>query len=295
MNITRYDTGLASRIFDACNTLFLIGVVFATLYPLYYIGIVSLSNGNAVLRGDVSFWPVGFTLESYELVLADPAIIRSLLNSILYTTVGTAINLFCTAICAYPISRPNFSGKTVCTWIITITMFFSGGLIPLYLVVLQLGLTNTMWALVLPFAISPWFVFIMRTNFQGIHEHIFDAATIDGANDFQILNRIVLPLSKPILATLLLFYAVDHWNEFFNALIFLDDKAKFPLQLIMRAVVILGSFEQTNEINAATDFMVIEKTLKFATIMVSTLPILVVYPFVQRYFVQGVMIGGVKG
>jgi len=273
----------------------MIFVVLATLYPLYYIAVVSLSDGNAVLRGEVGFFPVGLTLDSYKLVMEGETIPRSLLNSVLYTTVGTLVNLSFTALCAYPLSRPYFSGRKVFTWMVTVTMFFSGGLIPLYLLVMNLGLLNTMWALVLPAAISPWNMFIMRTYFQGIPEEMYEAAIIDGANDLQILGKIVLPLAKPIMATLLLFYAVGHWNSWFNALIFLDEKSKFPIQLIIRSIVVLGQFEQTSEIDATADFMVIEKTLKYATIMVSTLPILAVYPFVQKYFVKGVMIGAIKG
>jgi putative aldouronate transport system permease protein len=289
------DNSLASRLFDKFLIVLMIIIIAATLYPFYHLLIVSLSNGNAVIRKEVTLWPVGFTLDSYKFVFQDPMIPRALLNSILYTTVGTTINLVMTALCAYPLARPKFSGRGVFTWMVTLTMFFSGGLIPLYLLVVQLGLTNSMWALVLPFAINPWLMFIMRTYFRDIDEAIYEAATIDGANDLQILWNIVLPLSKPIFATLLLFYAVEHWNDFFNALIFLDKAHLFPIQLVMRNVVVLGNFMQTNEMSAGTDFAVVEQTLKYATIMVSTLPILVVYPFVQKYFVRGVMIGAIKG
>lgn len=280
--------------FDRLNIVFLIFVICATVYPLYYIAIVSLSDGNAVLRQEVGFSPVGFTLEAYELVMMTATIPRSLLNSILYTAVGTLINLSFTALCAYPLARPYFSGRRLFTWMVTVTMFFSGGLIPLYLLVMKLGWLNTIWALVLPAAISPWNMFIMRTYFQGIPEELYEAAIIDGANDLQILVKIVLPLAKPIMATLLLFYAVGHWNSFFDALIYLDEKSKYPVQLIMRGIVLQGQFEQTNVLGAA-DCGVIGKTLKYATIMVATLPILAVYPFVQRYFVKGVMIGAIKG
>lgn len=295
MTVGIYDRSIGSRLFDILNIVFMIFVVFVTLYPFYHVAIVSLSDGNAVLRGEVGFFPVGLTLDSYKLVMEGKTIPRSLLNSVLYTTVGTLVNLSFTALCAYPLSRPYFSGRKVFTWMVTVTMFFSGGLIPLYLLVMNLGLLNTIWALVLPAAISPWNMFIMRTYFQGIPEDLYEAAIIDGANDLQILGKIVLPLAKPIMATLLLFYAVGHWNSWFDALIFLDEKSKFPIQLIMRSVVVLGRFEETNLIDAASDFVVIEKTLKYATIMVSTLPILAVYPFVQKYFVKGVMIGAIKG
>ena len=290
-----YDKTFGSRLFDKINIILLILVVVATLYPFYYITIVSLSNGNAVLRGEVRFWPVGLTLESYKLVFENPAIPRSLANSVLYTSVGTVINLIMTTLCAYPLARPRFSGRGVFTWIVTLTMFLSGGLIPLYLLVMQLGFINSMWALVLPGAINVWNMFILRTSFQQIPEELYEAAIIDGANDLQALVKIALPLSKAVLATLLLFYAVAHWNDFFNALIFLDDRVRYPIQLIMRNIVILGRFEQTNELGAASDFAAIEQTLKYATIMVSTIPILMVYPFVQKYFVRGVMIGAIKG
>jgi putative aldouronate transport system permease protein len=294
--MSRYDRGFWSTAFDVFNAILMVLVIIATLYPLYYVAIVSLSDGNAVLRGEVSFIPIGFTLNSYKMVFRTNTVAKGLLNSVLYTTVGTTINLFLTALCAYPLARARFSGRTVFTIIVTITMFFSGGLIPLYLLILDLGIRNTIWALVLPSAISPWNMFIMRTYFQNIPEEIFDAAKIDGANDLHIMARIVLPLSIPIFATMLLFYAVGHWNEWFHALIFLDEKARFPIQLILRSVVIQGQLEMGSYImSPSEEYMVVEQSLKYATIMVATLPILSVYPFVQKYFVQGVMIGAIKG
>lgn len=289
------DTSFGSRLFDALIISLMVIVVLATLFPFYQIAIISLSNGNAVLRGEVKLFPVGFTLDAYRLVLQDAAIPRALLNSVVYTTVGTILNLAMTILCAYPLARSKFSGKTIFTWMVAFTMLFSGGLIPLYLLIMQLGLLNSMWAVILPTAINPWFMFILRTSFKDIDEAIYEAATIDGANDLQILWNIAIPLAKPALATLLLFYAVAQWNEFFYPLIFLDDRTKYPIQLLMRNIVLLGRFEQTNEIAGGTDFAVIEQTLKYATIMVSTLPILAVYPFVQKYFVKGVMVGAIKG
>jgi putative aldouronate transport system permease protein len=273
----------------------MIAIVCVTLFPFYHIALISLSNGNAVLRGEVKFLPVGFTLDSYRLVMEDPAIPRALMNSVIYTIVGTFINLVMTALCAYPLARATFSGRTLFTWMVAFTMLFSGGLIPLYLLVMQLGLLNSIWAIVLPTAINPWFMFILRTSFKQVDESIYEAALIDGANDLQILWQIAVPLAKPTMATLLLFYAVAHWNEFFYPMIFLDDRTKYPIQLIMRNIVLLGRAEQTHELGGATDFAVIEQTLKYATIMVSTLPILAVYPFVQKYFVRGVMVGAIKG
>lgn len=292
--MTIQDKSLGSRLFDLILTVFMLAIVFVTLYPFYHILIVSLSEGTAVLRGEVRFWPVQPTLDSYRLVFDDPNVPRSLMNSVTYTVVGTTINLLMTALCAYPLARPRFSGRMFFTWMVTLTMFFSGGLIPLYLLILQLGIIDKIWAIVLPVAINPWNMFLMRTAFMGIHESIYEAALIDGASELGILWRIVLPLSMPIFATLLLFYAVGHWNDFFNALIFLNDGRKFPIQLHLRNVVILGQFDQANELAGGSDMAVIEQTLKYATIMVSTVPILIVYPFVQKYFVKGVMIGAIK-
>ena len=289
------DRPLSSHLFDVLNVALLLGVIFVTLYPMYYIAIVSISDGKEVLLGRVRFWPRGLNLQSYQIVLRDPTIIRSLFNSILYTSTGTLINLVLSTLCAYPLSRRDFSGRKLLTLYVAITMFFQGGLIPLYLVVLQLGLLDTMWAIVLVPAINAFYMFIMRTYFQGQPTALQEAAIIDGANDVQILARIVVPLAKPIMATMLLFYAVQHWNSFFHALIFLTEKRRYPLQLILRSVVVESTFEQMNDIGAATDFMVLEKTIRFSVIMVSTLPILLVYPFLQKYFVKGVMIGALKG
>ncbi len=288
------DKSFGARLFDAILIVIMLFIIFVTLFPFYHILIVSLSHGNAVLRGAVKFWPVQFTLQAYDLVLSDPVVPRALMNSVIYTAVGTVINLVMTALCAYPLARPRFSGRSFFTWMVTLTMFFSGGLIPLWLLVLQLGLMDSIWAIVLPVAINPWNMFIMRTFFLSIHESIYEAALIDGASEIGILWRIVLPLSMPIFATLLLFYAVAHWNDFFNALIYLNNRVKFPIQLYLRNVVIAGSSQQTGELAGGSDFGVIEQTLRYATIMVSTIPILVVYPFVQKYFVKGVMIGAIK-
>lgn len=292
----RYDRGFGAAAFRAINAGLMVLVVLATLYPLYYVFIVSISDANSVIRGDIVLYPRNITWQSYRLVLGTSTIMRSLSNSIMYTVIGTLINLVMTALCAYPLARSRFSGRTIFTIIITVTMFFSGGLIPLYLLILQLGLRNTIWSLVLPVAISPWNMIIMRTYFQGIPEEMFEAATIDGANDLQILARIVVPLSKPIFATLLLYYAVGHWNQWFNALIFLDDRSRFPIQLILRSIVVQGQLEQGGQLmSPSAEEMIVEKTIKYATIIVSTVPILLVYPFVQKYFVQGVMIGAIKG
>lgn len=286
---------LGSKVFDTFNVIFLLLLVIVTLYPLYYIFIVSVSNGNAVMRGDVTLFPVGFNWDTYALVFEDPAIIRSYGNTILYTVVGTMINLVCTSLCAYPLSKPDFYGKSFFTFFIVFTMFVSGGLIPNYLLVQKLGMLNTMWALVLPGAISVWNMIIMRTFFQGIPNELYESAHIDGASELQSLMKITLPLSKPIMATMAMFYAVGHWNSFFSAMIYLDEKSKFPLQIILRNMVVSGEMSnQTQELSGV--FAAVTTTnIKYAVIIVAVVPILVVYPFIQKYFVKGVMVGSLKG
>lgn len=286
---------IGSRLVDGVLLLTIIGIVVLTLAPMLHMAVVSLSDGRAVLRNEVALWPVDPTLQAYRTVFADASILRSLWNSITYTTVGTGVNLLLTSLCAYPLARPFFSGRGFGTWMVTITLFFSGGLIPLYLLVLNLGMMDTIWAIIFPSAITPWYVFLMRTYFMGIPKDIFDAATIDGASELRMFWQIAMPLAKPILATLLLFYAVGRWNEFFDPLIFLNDKDKFPLQLILRSMLLEGTFDQSSQLGAGSDFAVVPQTLKYATIMVSTIPIILIYPFVQRYFVKGVMIGSLKG
>lgn len=287
---------LGSRLADVSIALVMIAVIAVTLLPMIHIAAVSFSDGRAVLRDEVTFIPSSISLDAYRIVFSDWLFLRSLLNSVLYTSVGTLVNLAMTALCAYPLARMHFSGRKIGTWMVTITLFFSGGLIPLYLLVLELGIMDSIWAIVLPSAITPWYVFLMRTYFMGIPKDIFDAAAIDGASESRMFWEIALPLAKPILATLLLFYAVGRWNSFFDALLFLNDQSKFPLQLVLRNMLLEGGFDQAGQqLGAGSDFAVVAKNLKFAAIMVSTLPILMVYPFVQRYFVKGVMIGSLKG
>lgn len=294
MNIIKKSLG--SYIFDSFNYLFMVLIMFITLYPFYYILIVSISDGKAIMNGLVKFWPIGLNLKSYEIIFQDPMIITSYINTIIYTLVGTLINLLFTILCAYPLSRKNFSGRRFFTKMIIITMLVSGGLIPTYLVVDSLGLVNKIWALVLPGAISTWNMIVMRTFFEGIPDSILESAYIDGANELGTLIKIVLPLSMPIIATMLLFYAVGHWNSFFSALIYLNEKKKYPIQIILRNIVISGDMsQQTNQMGASVDFLAIDTNIKYAVIMVATLPILLIYPFVQKHFVKGVMIGSLKG
>lgn len=285
-----------SRAFDVFNVIFMLLFLLVTLYPFWYVVIVSLSDGKAVLSGQVSLWPVNITLDTYRVVLRDSSIITGFKNTVIYTTLGTFINLVCTSLCAYPLSRPDLLGKKQVMGMIVFTMFFSGGMIPAYLVMNQMKLIDTIWAMVLPGAISTYNMIVMRTFFMGIPESLHESACLDGANDWQVLVRIVLPLSMPIMATMLLFYAVGHWNSYMNALLYLNSKSLFPLQSILRNMVVDGQLsEAQTQVGGGSSFTVIETTMKYATIVVSTLPILLIYPFVQKYFVKGVMIGSIKG
>lgn len=218
----RRSTG--SKVFDVCNAIFMLLFLLATLYPFWYVVIVSLSDGKAVLSGQVGLWPVNITLDTYKVVLRDSSITTGFKNTVFYTVLGTLINLVCTSMCAYPLSRPDLRGKKQVMGFIVFTMFFSGGMIPGYLVMNQMGLIDTIWAMVLPGAISTYNMIVMRTFFMGIPESLHESACLDGANDWQVLVRIVLPLSKPIMATMLLFYAVGHWNSYMNALLYLNSK-----------------------------------------------------------------------
>jgi putative aldouronate transport system permease protein len=284
---------IGSYLFDSANTILLLMLVVMILYPLWNMAIVSVSAVFPVMRGEVRFWPIGFNLDAYRSLLARPSVVQAYGNTLLYTAVGTLINVVMTALCAYPLSRKDLIGKSFFTVFIVITMLFSGGMIPTFLVVNSLGLYNTMWAIVLPPAINVWYMIIMRTFFQNIPHEIHEAAYMDGANDLHIFVRIILPLSVPVLATMLLFYSVWHWNSFFPSLIYLNDVKLYPIQLIMRSMVVEGQASDSG--NAGREIGVAITSLKYAVIMITILPIVCVYPFIQKYFVKGAMIGSLKG
>lgn len=277
--------------FDYFNLAFLAAISLTMLYPFIYMTAVSLSESSYVLRNEVTFLPRGFTLKNYLIVLSDPQVLLGYRNTILYVVMGTFISLTLICLTAYPLSRKGMLfGKTV-TLMIVFTMMFTGGMIPTYLVVRLLGITNTIWAMVLPGAISAFYLFIMRTFFNGIPQELIESGKMDGLNDFGILRRIVLPLSKPALATIGLFVAIGIWNNFMFALLYLRDENLYPLQVIIRRLLETGRLSS----NLGGDDDMVDQGLKFTTIMVGTIPILCVYPFLQKYFVKGVLIGSVKG
>lgn len=284
-----------SRIFDVCNIIFLIVLTLICFYPFYLIAITSISDGREVMMGSVTWMPKNVTMASYKTVMKDPYILISFRNSVFYTVVGTVINLAMTLLCAYPLSRPDLIGKNIFMKIIVFTMFFSGGMIPTFLVVNSLGMVNTVWAMLIPSALSTYNVIVTRSFLQGMPEALHESAELDGASEMVILLKIILPLSKPIIATMTLFYAVGHWNAYMDALLYLNNKNLYPIQSILRNMVVQGQMSGAMEIGGGSDFLIVDTTIKYAVIMVATLPIIVVYPFVQKFFVKGVMIGSIKG
>lgn len=280
--------------FDALNALILTGVVGACLYPFVYMLAVSLSDSASIASGEVWLWPKGFNLDMYQYVFEDGRVLKGYKNTLIYVVLGTAISLMVTALGAYSLSKTKMvMGKPI-LMLIVFTMFFNGGMIPTFLVVKELGFVNTIWGMVLPGAVATWNLLIMRTFFMGMPQELEESGKIDGLSEIGIFFRIVLPLSKPVLATIGLYYAVGMWNNFMGPLLYLRDADMQPLQVILRNIVLSGQLTGTDG-PVVGDIVVVEDGLKFATIMVSTLPILLVYPFIQKYFVKGALIGSVKG
>ncbi len=284
--------------FDIINCIVLILLCIVTLYPILYVVFASLSEPQRIMANTGLLWrPLGFSLASYKAVFANNKIWLGYRNTIFYVVVGTAINIFMTSLAAYALSRKNlFWGKYIMRMIL-FTMYFGGGLIPTYLLMQSIHFVNTIWAMIIPGAISVYNFVIMRTSFAGIPDSIEEAAKIDGANEFAIMFRIVMPLSIPIIMVMVLYYGVGHWNSWFNAMIYLNARKDLqPLQIYLREILMANDTASmmTGGI-ADTDRAAVSATIKYATIMVATVPILLVYPFIQRYFVKGVMIGAVKG
>ncbi|GIN69689.1 sugar ABC transporter permease [Bacillus sp. J14TS2] len=297
LNQVKRTTG--EKILDGFILIAVILILFMFLYPLVFVLFASFSDPRLIYESPLLIWPKGFNVTSYIEVFKNTEIWIAFKNTIIYTTIGTVINIVMTILGAYPLSRDRFYGKNLITFFIVLTMFFSGGLIPLYLVNQQLGLMNTMWALVLPPAISVFNLVIMRTYFQtNLPKEVEESAFMDGASEFQLLYKIVLPLSTPIVAVLILFYGVAHWNSYFEALIYLTDRGKFPLQLILREILVQNSMEQmlqTTVDAGYADRMIEKQSLKYAVVIVSTLPLLILYPLLSKFFEKGIMVGSLKG
>lgn len=295
----RYKS-VEDRVVDVVAIIIVALVAICCLYPIVYCFSMSLSGDDAIVKHSVTLLPVGFNFESYLMVLKDAKFVTSFLNSVNYTVVGTLLSLFFNLTLGYVLSRKNFVFNRQLTVLILIPMFFGGGLIPTYMLIKSLGLYNTMWAIVLPGAVSTWNAILAKTFFLStIPNEVIESGIVDGANDIQIFARIVLPLSTTIIAILALYSAVGYWNDYFAALIYLKDEAMQPLQLYLRNV--LSAQATSSSLSGmldAADYIsnyVNSERIKYVLIVVSTLPIIVVYPFIQKFFVKGVMLGSVKG
>lgn len=291
------------RIFLICIYTYVAIALLLVAYPILYIISASISDPKMVASGEMWLFPKGITFKGYEIVFQNSKIWTGYRNTILYTLLGTTINLVVTMPAAYALSRKDFVGRGFFMGMFMVTMFIGGGLVPTYMLVKGLGMVNTMWALVIPGAASIWNIIVSRTFFaNSIPAELQDAAQIDGATNIRLFLRIVLPLSMPIIAVMALLYGVGHWNSYFGAMIYLNDDAKYPLQLVLRQILVLqemqsqvGGIIDATAAAAQNNKAEIASLVKYGVIIVSTLPIIAVYPFLQRYFVQGVMIGSVKG
>lgn len=288
--------GIGYTGFRVCNTIFMILISVVMLYPMVYVLFASLSESNALLMNEgLLLWPIKPNLRSYMKVVENPMVWSGYKNTLIILFGGTSLNLVMTILAAYVLSRKNLAGSKFMTIFVVFTMYFSGGMIPTYLNVRSFGLDDSLWALIIPGAMSAYNMVILRTAFASVPASLEESATLDGANPFKILIRIIVPLSGSSIAVILLYYAVGHWNSWFNAMIYLRDRAKYPLQLVLREILV------QNDVSAMMDGAVMDgegsiaETIKYAVIIVSTVPILTVYPFLQKYFVKGVMVGAVKG
>lgn len=283
--------------FDVVNTILITIMFLIVLYPLIYIVSASFSDSMEVLKGKVVFFPKNVTLEAYKRVFRDKSIFSGYLNTVIYTVIGTCISLFFTVTAAYPLSRKDFKPRKVIMVFLSITMFFGGGLIPTYFVVKSLHMIDTIWSIVLLGSVSVWNIIVTRTFFESIPFELQEAAFIDGCSNIRIFFSIVLPLSASVIAVMILFYGVYYWNSYFNALIYLSSEDKYPLQLVLRKIMVLGQME--NMVNSGTESVASQQmaaeTIKYSVIIVASVPVLVVYPFLQKYFEKGVMVGAVKG
>lgn len=287
----RFNTP-AGRVFDVVNVVLLSLLGIVALLPFVYVAAGSFATESELATRSFFVWPETFSLRAYESILTSPAFLRAMVTTILVTAVGTAIQLLLTASMAYPLSKANLPGRRVLLSLIVFTMVFSGGMIPTFLMVKDLGLLDTYWALILPLAINPFSLIIIKNFFQQLPNELEESAKIDGANELQTLWSVILPLSKPVLATFALFYAVGIWNDFMSPLLYLNDNSMWTLQMFLRQVTV------------ATDLSIVEadpsqlppaQGIKFAVIVVATLPILLFYPFLQKHFAKGMLIGSVKG
>lgn len=296
MELVRVRESAGDRVFLTVVYVFLSMVLIVILYPLVYIVSASISSPEAVISGQVWLWPEHLSFLGYKAVFDTPEVLTGYANSAFYAFFGTLVSVTLTIMMAYPLSRKSFYGRNALVIFMVFTMLFSGGLIPLYMVVKSLGLVNTRLALILPQAMAVWMVIIARTFFQTtIPDELAEAAQIDGCTDIGFMLRVVLPLSKPIIAVLVLVYAVGQWNAYFDALIYLSNENLFPLQLVLRNILILNTQSNMTDVTLFVKRQGMAELMKYSLIVIASLPVLVIYPFVQRHFVKGMLIGSVKG
>ena len=294
----KYKGSLGSRIFDVVNVVGLTLIMVVTLYPVIYVVLASVSDSNRLLAyTGLLVKPLGFNTAAYAAVIKNPNILSGYMVTIFVVVVGTTLNILATSVSAFVLTRKRFPFRIPFTLMAVFTMYFSGGMIPRYLFINDtLGLGNTVWALILPGMISTYNMIIMKNNFESIPDSLEESARMDGANDIVILFKIVLPLSKAILAVMVLMYGVSHWNAWFDAMLFIRKRDMYPLQIILREILIANSTDSMMAGSGmSSDVEAIGESIKYATIVVATAPILCVYPFIQKYFTKGVMLGAVKG
>jgi putative aldouronate transport system permease protein len=291
----RYKPSVGTRIFDYGNAVILIVCALITLFPFIYILATSLAPLQQVLRGGLILWPEQFTWDAYQTIFSSRYFVGSLWITFVVTLVGTFVNLLLTSFMAYPLAKKRLRGRIVILFLVLFTILFSGGIIPTYMIVKSVGLINSIWSLILPGAISAFNLIIMKNFFQSIPEELEDAARIDGCRNLGVLFRIALPLSMPALATFTLFYAVGHWNSFFSAVLYINKSNLWPIQVVLRQMIIEGSNQEFKDAFDSLHTQVVPATIKMAAIMVATVPILFVYPFLQNHFAKGVLLGSVKG
>jgi len=291
---------LSDQAFDIVNKIFVSLIVLVIIYPLIFVISASISDPVAVSTGRMWLWPVDITFAGYKRVFSNDAIWLGYRNTIFYTLLGTIVHLVVLLPCAYALSRKEVMGRKYLLWIILFTMMFNGGLIPTYLVIKTLGMVDTIWAIVIPGVVGAWSILVARTFFQQtIPDQLVEAAKIDGASDFYIFLRVVLPLSMPIIAVMALFHGVSLWKQYFTALIYLSNEKLYPLQLILRQILVVSEINPDGgggpgEMESLVEQVKTASLVKYAVIIVSSLPLLIIYPFLQRFFVKGVLIGSVK-
>ncbi len=300
INNNKIKISTGEKIFNVFNICFMLAMMFIMFYPMWHVVCASFSNPRMLAAHEgVLFLPKGWSLIAYDLMLENPMILKGYGNTFFVLFFGLLVNMIMTCLAAYVLSRRNVMLNKPITMMIVFTMYFNGGLIPTYLNVMQLGLLDSLWSLIIPVSISTYNMIVLRTGFASVPESLEESAKIDGASSLRILWQIIIPLSKATIAVICLYYAVTHWNSWFNAMLYLNEREKFPLQLILREILInndtTSMVGEGNIDGGAGEASFVSETVKYAVIVVSTVPILCVYPFIQKYFTKGVMVGAVKG